>query len=43
MLEFIFTLPADITLFVFNLAMWGAGIYYVIEWVKDTLKEKGYL
>lgn len=43
MIEFIFTMPANIMLFALNLAIWGAGVFYAVEWVKDTLKDKGYL
>jgi len=43
MLEFIFTLPTNIMLLGLNLGIWGAAVYYVVEWVKDTLKDKGYL
>ena len=43
MIEFIFTLPTTLGKFIFNFAVWAAGIYYAVEWVKDTLKDKGYL
>ncbi len=43
MIEFIFTLPTTIGIFVFNLGVWAAVIYYAVEWVRDTLKDKGYL
>jgi hypothetical protein len=43
MIEFIFTLPTTIGHFLFNFAIWGAGIYYGVEWVIDTLKDRGFL
>ena len=43
MLEFIFTLPTNILLLGFNLEIWRADVYYVVQWVKDTLKDKGFL
>ena len=43
MIEFIFTLPTTIGIFLVNLVIWAAVIYYAVEWVKDTLKDKGYL
>jgi hypothetical protein len=43
MIEFIFTLPTTIGLFLLNLAIWAGLGYYGVEWVKDKLKEKGYL
>ena len=43
MLEFIFTLPTTLGLFLLNLGIWSAVIYYGVEWVRDTLKDKGYL
>ena len=43
MIDFIFTLPTTIGLFLLNLAIWAGLGYYGVEWVKDTLKDKGYL
>ena len=43
MLEFIFTLPTTLGLFLLNLGIWAAVMYYGVEWVKNTLKDKGYL
>jgi len=43
MLEFIFTLPTTLGLFLLNLGIWAGVIYYGVEWVKDTLKDNGYL
>ncbi len=43
MIEFIFTLPTTVGIFLLNLGIWAALVYYAVEWVKDTLKDKGYL
>ena len=43
MIEFIFTLPTTIGIFLDNLGICAAVIYYAVEGVKDTLKDKGYL
>ena len=43
MIEFIFNLPTTLGIFVFNFAVWAAVMYYAVEWVKNTLKDKGYL
>lgn len=43
MIEFIFTLPTTIGIFLLNFAAWAAVMYYLVEWAKDTLKDKGYL
>ena len=43
MIEFIFTLPTTIGICLLNFAAWAALMYYLVEWVKDTLKDKGYL
>ena len=43
MLEFIFTLPTTLGLFLLNLGIWAAVMYYGVVWVKNTLKDKGYL
>tara|TARA_R110000823_G_C15879529_1_gene494938 strand:+ start:1019 stop:1138 length:120 start_codon:yes stop_codon:yes gene_type:complete len=39
MIEFIFTLPVTLTMFFFNLMVWGLGVYFVVDWVKEYLEK----